>query len=317
MNSTFSKWNQKLNTQWFIESLGTTFWILVLLASAISLIILFSSLFKLSNGVLYISVSGEGFNYLYDMYKTPIGLLAGAIVILTLRITLQKILQTEKQFEITYEPDVFLDTQRGLIQTPLKFHGSLETNFEIENNSGRYLNIYNVGSVARNVKFQFYWDESHLDIFIEKMKELKIDNKPLQVFVNYFKGLKLYSLENDRIVKVNFIAPSEGKTNEYNLKLSFDYLNLYCLFFFGQENIPLNEDTQQTTIDFVENFEFPVLKLKIDYQNKFLAEDKIFSKYYKIRFFHVTNVKDFIDNVANYFQFYYEIEYDEKYQEIN
>lgn len=277
-----AKINQPLNSSNFIELLGIIFWILLICG-----ILSFGWLAK----NLDLNPSIQGFNNIFEIFKFPLTLIASSIAILTLRVTFTRVLQTDKQLESSYKPELYID--KGELYFFSRKDGEYANRF-IFTTSGMFnelpqLSIYNVGfAVAKEIKHHFECD------VVEALRLLKRLNNKDEFNIEYlndslvirstktnYRGTNnLVSVQNRERV-FNFLLPASTNNITYKINLPLYYCDLLALFLYLELNARIKEKEGKIPKRDIKLTDFPPLKIIISYKD---LGDKILEKKFEIRF---------------------------------
>jgi len=299
--------NKPLNSFNFINILGLLFWLSLISSVLIILIISFQD-------SLSLQISTQGFNNLFNIYKFPFYILAVALAVITLRITLIRVSQTDKQLEAIYKPELYID-KGTLWVVPTRHGDNYKFAFtDIRDNVDRLpeLKIFNVGfAAAIQVKYNFEYN-------IEKaIKILKEKDNSKEFDITYYSSYELVLSSNvqnlrdhtyyvkleNRERSSNFLLSATGENIYLGINLPTYYCHLYTIFLY----LMLRDEANPNKIlekEFIrkklKDAAFPILKLNISYKD--LANNK-FNKIFNIElvsnFFYVPFVHNTVNIMPN------------------
>ena len=150
-----------------IQLLGFLIWLFILIAliSIIGIIFIAKPDWEVNN-------LSDGLNNLFVIYKFPLYLLAASIAVITLRITLVRVTQTEQQLEImasSYKPIILLEHENMIFESK---NEGLQQKFKFiskTNSKSPNIKIINVGlEVAIEISYYFRFDYKEIFEFLRR-----------------------------------------------------------------------------------------------------------------------------------------------------
>jgi hypothetical protein len=165
-------------------------------------VLIFVSFILIINTGLSPDFSINGFHSFFEIFEFPLKLLAGLLAIVTLKITVKRIIQVDRQLDSSYRPELFIEDSTVAVQ--------LHHNSHFAPVGGGFIKINNVGlAVAKRVKVTFYFYKQ------EVLDPLKKVNKPTNK--NYFTFE--FDDENEKMIvasNYNFWSPFETSRIQEN-----------------------------------------------------------------------------------------------------
>lgn len=273
-----SKLYRSFNSTTFIRILLIISWVLFITA-------VISTVFIVFNEELKFSPNSNGFNSAFDIFKFPLTILASLIAIISLRIALIRVTQTDKQLESSYKPELFVSDGRLYFYT--RAHDDYENKF-VFTTSGAFnelpkLRILNVGlAVAKKIKHHYEYD---IETALKLLKAMDEENEFTLNFsddllrirsgkTNYKDADHYVNTQNRERVS-NFLLPTLDKNISHEVNLPLYYCELFVLYLYLDLKSHIREKDKKISKENIHTSIFPKIKLIVSYKDlggKFLVK---------------------------------------------